>query len=120
MEGGEKLLGMAAELMGVCVLTEILDLGFNTCLCVQNVHGCIYTSLNKQWCDNFLDLFEGEKVKCEKRLGKGRVRRSSLSSFGFRTHMLCDLCLPHFPEGSFGPHPSCAFLGSAKLQGPVG
>ena len=32
---------MAAEGMGVCVLTEILDLVFNKCLIVQNINRCI-------------------------------------------------------------------------------
>ena len=39
---------VAAEVMGVCVLTEILDLVFNKCLCVQNINRCIEQILDKQ------------------------------------------------------------------------
>ena len=38
---------MAAEMMGVCVLTEILDLIFNKCQCIQNVKRCIDKILDK-------------------------------------------------------------------------
>ena len=31
---------MGAEMMGVCVLTGILDLVFHKCLCVQNTSRC--------------------------------------------------------------------------------
>ena len=34
---------MAAEVKGVCVLTEILDLVFNKCLCVQSINRCTDT-----------------------------------------------------------------------------
>ena len=39
---------MAAEIMGVCVLTVILDLIFNPTLCVQNINHCVDTILKKQ------------------------------------------------------------------------
>ena len=39
---------MGAEMMGVCVLTGILDLVFHKCLCVQNTSRCIGTILKKQ------------------------------------------------------------------------
>ena len=39
---------MEAEMMGVCVLTGILDLIFHKCLCVQNTSRCIGTILKKQ------------------------------------------------------------------------
>ena len=39
---------MAAEVMVVRVLTEILDLVFNRCLIVQNVNRCIDTLLKIQ------------------------------------------------------------------------
>ena len=38
---------MEAEVMGVCVLTEILDLVFNKSLSVQNIIQCIDTLLKK-------------------------------------------------------------------------
>ena len=34
---------MAAELIGVCVLTETLDLVFNKCQCMQKINRCIDT-----------------------------------------------------------------------------
>ena len=43
---------MAAEVMDVCVLREILDLVFNRCLCVQNILRCIDHVLHKQCCGN--------------------------------------------------------------------
>ena len=64
--GGQRLMGdhskiaiplkvgaaMAAEMMGVCVLTGSLNLVFNKLfnkrLCVQNIHRSIGTFLNKQ------------------------------------------------------------------------
>ena len=39
---------MAAELMGVCVLTGMLDLVFHKCLCVQSINQCVDTFLKKQ------------------------------------------------------------------------
>ena len=39
---------MAAEVAGVCVLTGILDLVFNKCLCVQSVKQCINRILDEQ------------------------------------------------------------------------
>ena len=39
---------IAAEMMGVCVLTGILDLIFNKCLCVPNIDKCVDKVLNKQ------------------------------------------------------------------------
>ena len=39
---------MAAEVAGVRVLTGILDLVFNTCLCIQNISRCIDKILDKQ------------------------------------------------------------------------
>ena len=39
---------MAAEVAGVCVLTGILDLVFNKCLCVQSVNQCINRILDEQ------------------------------------------------------------------------
>ena len=41
---------MAAEMIGVCVLTGILDLVFHMCLCVQNINHCINTNMKKQQC----------------------------------------------------------------------
>ena len=41
---------MAAEVAGVCVLTGILVLVLNKCLCVQSVNQCINSFLNKQRC----------------------------------------------------------------------
>ena len=42
---------MAAEMMGVCVLTEILDLVFfGKCPCIQNIIRCIHTTIEKQLC----------------------------------------------------------------------
>ena len=38
---------MGAEMMGVCVLTGILDLVFHKCQCVQNTSRCIGTILKK-------------------------------------------------------------------------
>ena len=38
----------AADVMGVCVLTEILDLVFNMRLNIHNVHRCIDTFLKNQ------------------------------------------------------------------------
>ena len=40
--------GMAAEVMGVCVLTKILHLVFNNCLSCQNNNQCIDTLLKNQ------------------------------------------------------------------------
>ena len=37
-----------AEMMGVCVLTGILDLMFNQCPCVLNIDKCIDEVLAKQ------------------------------------------------------------------------
>ena len=39
---------MAAEVAGVCVLTEILDLVFNNSLCVQKINRCLDRILDKQ------------------------------------------------------------------------
>ena len=36
--------------VGVCVLTGILDLVVSKSLCVRRVNECINTVLNKQWC----------------------------------------------------------------------
>ena len=39
---------VAAEMMGVCVLTGILHLVFHKCLCVQNINRCIDSVMKKQ------------------------------------------------------------------------
>ena len=39
---------LAAKAMGVCVLTEILDLIFHKCLCIQNINRCIDKVLDRQ------------------------------------------------------------------------
>ena len=39
---------MAAEVVGVCVITGISDLVFNKSLCVRKVNECIDSVLNKQ------------------------------------------------------------------------
>ena len=38
---------MAAEMMGVCLLTGILDLFFHSCLCVPNINRRIDTIMKK-------------------------------------------------------------------------
>ena len=49
----------------VCVLTEILDLVFNKCLCIQNFNRCIDTLLKKSVMWKFLGIgvFKDEKMK---------------------------------------------------------
>ena len=39
---------ITAEVMGVCVLTEILDLVFKKSLCIQNINRCMNKILDKQ------------------------------------------------------------------------
>ena len=44
---------VAAEVRGVCVLTEILEPMFNNCLRIQKFHRCIEKVLDEQWFGNF-------------------------------------------------------------------
>ena len=39
---------MEAEVIDTCVLTKVLDLFFNKCLCIQNINRCMDKILDEQ------------------------------------------------------------------------
>ena len=103
---------MAAEDAGVRVLTGTLDLIFNKCLCVQNLHQCINRIVDKKndgkivGTSNLQDYERGsgERVFCDESFQK--LSKSNPDSAQHVVLVTVQICMTHWKDilFAYGPY----------------
>ena len=89
---------VAAEVLGACSRKSLICFSTSAGVFRISIGALTQFSTNNVVTILGSGRFESENVKCEKRRGKGRVRRSSSRAFGIRTSVICDLCRQCFPH----------------------